>query len=279
LAFIVTASLFSIGAFLTRNDKQVSAPAPEPAKATTQISNAPTAQTQQSCTKLAPGSNGAKESSFCTNATTQNDKPASDVPWVNPAVYGPYSGLASERVIEMVAAFEKRMAESNRPKAVKESLKQPLITKQEVQQAQAALSLVVHTDAKYAPQAQKLLDLIWNDEEEGRRATQAAAAKAVADDVDGRKAYAKELERNFLSGGFDVTVNASGPKANILTLRFVLFSRPTIYNLVTDANGKETDFPDKCRKMGFAKIVFTDGYDKTWTYALQTAKSTGAVAQ
>jgi hypothetical protein len=126
----------------------------------------------------------------------------------------------------MVAAFEKRMAESNRPKPVKESLKQPLITKDEVQYARVALSLIVHTDTKYAAQAQKLLDLIWNDEEEGERAMEAAAAKAVADDADGRKTYAKELERNFLSGGFDVTVSTSGPKATILTLRFCCLADP-----------------------------------------------------
>jgi len=166
----------------------------------------------------------------------------------------------------------KRMQEDNRPKSVKEALKealkQGLITKDEVAESKRDLELLWHGDAAHSEEAGKLFHSIVDAEEQGKKVQQQAIQQAVADDADGRSAYAARLERNFLSGGFDITVKVSGPKATTLTLRYVLFNRPAIYNLTTDANGKETDLLSTCRKLGFKKLVFSDGYEKTWTYSL-----------
>ena len=112
---------------------------------------------------------------------------------------GPYAGLTSIQIIEKATAFEKRMADSNRPKPLKEVLKHPLITKEEVRQTYNALGYVARTDPKYEPQATKLIDRLLHDEAEGEKAQKAAIAKAIEDDVDGRKDYAKALEVNLSS--------------------------------------------------------------------------------
>ena len=58
----------------------------------------------------------------------------------------------------------------------------------------------------------------------------------------------------------DMYVRTSGPGNTTITFRYVLMSRPMVYNLVNDAG-----FMAKLRSLGFKKAVFTDGYDETWT--------------
>ncbi len=185
--------------------------------------------------------------------------------------YGPYKGLTSERVIEMAAAFEKRMLESNRSKPLMAVLKQPLITKDEVWQARAALSLIVHTDAKYATQAQKILDRIWDDEQEGERAMRAAVAKAVANDVEGRKEFAKTLQQNYWDANLDITVTVSGAKGTTLKLSYVLFNNPLVDKILNT-----NSFSQTCEAAGFTKIVFTDGYNKGWMWQAKKPSATSS---
>jgi hypothetical protein len=183
-----------------------------------------------------------------------------------PAASGPQPA-DSAKIIAHARDLLARMTAANRPKRPKEALKQPLIERSEVEHTKADLLTVEVTQPAHAAEAKKLSEAIEKEEAEGRRSMQAAIQRAVADDVDGRKAYARQAEDRFLRGGFDITVTASGPKATILTLKYVLFSRPAVYNLV-NTDGHESDFISACRKLGFTKVVFTDGFDKTWTIPL-----------
>jgi hypothetical protein len=121
-----------------------------------------------------------------------------------------------EKIIEQARSLERRMIESNKPKPLKDIV---LITKDEVQQTRAALESIDRAAPQYA-EAQKLLASIKKSEDAGKRAMEAFIAKAKADDVEGRKAYATELERNFLRGGYDINVSLSGSKGTILTLHY-----------------------------------------------------------
>jgi hypothetical protein len=75
-----------------------------------------------------------------------------------------------------------------------------------------------------------------------------------------RKRYVEELEKGFLARGMDVELKVSGRDNTTLTMRYVFVNRPFVYQMMNDPlvfASKQAD--------GFTKIVFTDGYFKTWT--------------
>ena len=127
------------------------------------------------------------------------------------------------QIIRQARDLDKRMAEANRPKPIAQALKDPLITKAEVEETRAALRRISAHAPEFA-EALQLLATLDRREEEGKQAMAAAIAKTRADDVQGRQAYAKQLERNYLEAGFDLTVSISGPKATTLSLRYVLMN-------------------------------------------------------
>lgn len=101
-------------------------------------------------------------------------------------------------------------------------------------------------------------------------------AQALKKEVDRRKAeierlagimtrefMAKQLEQNYLQKGLDVYVSLHDKNKSTMKLRFVLFSRPLVHNLSNDP-----EFIGALRKSGFKKIIFTDGYDSSWTMSL-----------
>ncbi len=80
-------------------------------------------------------------------------------------------------------------------------------------------------------------------------------------EISAREKFAYEYEKKLLEEGMDVYVRAQGKDKTTLYLKYVLFSRPLIYNLVNDSN-----FSNLVTSNGFKKVIFTDGYDSTWTY-------------
>jgi hypothetical protein len=54
---------------------------------------------------------------------------------------------------------------------------------------------------------------------------------ARVNDVEGRKAYAKFLENNFLRNSMDATVTIEGDKGNTLRVKYIGFTRPTMFKL------------------------------------------------
>lgn len=85
----------------------------------------------------------------------------------------------------------------------------------------------------------------------------------VANDAAGRIAWANETEHKFLSQGQDYRIEAFGPKATSLRIKWVLIGRPYVYKAMN-----EGDLAGNLRKRGFKKVIFTDGYDAAWTYDL-----------
>ena len=79
----------------------------------------------------------------------------------------------------------------------------------------------------------------------------------------GRKQASAALERFMLGRGVDTYISVSGKDNTTLTVKYVLMSRPAVYQLVNDQN--ERGFMPMVRDLGFRKLVFTDGFKDTWT--------------
>jgi hypothetical protein len=90
---------------------------------------------------------------------------------------------------------------------------------------------------------------------------------ARSNDVEGRRAYAKVLENNFLRSRMDATVTIEGDKGSTLRVKYIGFTRPTMFKLQED--GKLIpDIIEASKAKGFRKLVMWNGYDHSWTWDL-----------
>lgn len=78
-----------------------------------------------------------------------------------------------------------------------------------------------------------------------------------------RKEFADKYEISLLDQGMDTKVSVSGKNNTILKIKWVLMSRPLVYKLI---NNSET--MANLKKMGFEKLILTDGYDSAWSIDL-----------
>lgn len=81
--------------------------------------------------------------------------------------------------------------------------------------------------------------------------------------ISARQAFAKVYEAALLSQMMDAHVSTSGKEHTILRVEYILMNRPLVYNLSND-----TEYVGQLRSMGFKKIIFTDGYDHSWSFTL-----------
>jgi hypothetical protein len=115
----------------------------------------------------------------------------------------------------------------------------------------AYLLSFVPKDAPEYKEAHRLLKQIeqWKEKDlAALRQKEAKDKKAL------RQLYAPSLETQFLEKGYDISVKVTGKDDALLTLRYVMFSRPMIYNLTKDGSLFKT-----WRDMGFSKVIFNDG--------------------
>jgi hypothetical protein len=78
-----------------------------------------------------------------------------------------------------------------------------------------------------------------------------------------REIYASVLTESFVKNGMDVKISATGAKKDVLRLKFVLMSQPLVYKFQN-----ELKIPEQARSFGFKKVIYTDGYNETWTVDL-----------
>jgi hypothetical protein len=100
------------------------------------------------------------------------------------------------------------------------------------------------------------------------RAKEKAKEDAVrANDVEGRNAYAKQLENNFLRNSMDATVTIEGEKGSTLRVKYIGFTRPTMFKLQEE--GKLIpDIIQASKSRGFRKLIMGNGYELIWTWDL-----------
>lgn len=85
----------------------------------------------------------------------------------------------------------------------------------------------------------------------------------IANDSAGRKGFADDLEVKFLKEWRDAKFRVSGDKNTTLKMTYILVGRPFVHNLYQD-----TKFFENAKARGFKRLIFTDGYDKTWDFDL-----------
>ena len=78
-----------------------------------------------------------------------------------------------------------------------------------------------------------------------------------------RQIVVAQMEQRMLSQGHDFEFTLGGQDKTTLTIRYVLMSRPLVYQLTN-----ESDFLSNMRNAGFRRVIFTDGYNSSWTYDL-----------
>jgi|GEM_PF-1073146 len=126
-------------------------------------------------------------------------------------------------------------------------------------------------ESKEWPEAQKVLKKIEQLEkevqaEEAKRQKIKEAEEAKRQkikEIENRKEFAEILERTYLERMADVYVGTSGKEHTILTIKWILMSRPEVHDTINREEEMKI-----IKGMGFKKIVFTNGYDSTWTHNL-----------
>jgi len=78
-----------------------------------------------------------------------------------------------------------------------------------------------------------------------------------------REAHASALEEVFISTGMDARVSAIGSNKSTLRIKFVLMSQPLVYKLQ-----QEGLVSLRAKELDFKKVIYTDGYDNSWTVDL-----------
>jgi hypothetical protein len=104
---------------------------------------------------------------------------------------------------------------------------------------------------------EKLLKEVLRREKEIQKAAKIVAEKVM---IQQRKDFAKKYEMSLLDKGMDTAVSTLGKNYSILQIKWVLMNRPLVYKFINDEAAMSN-----LKKMGFKRIVFTDGYNKTWT--------------
>lgn len=84
-----------------------------------------------------------------------------------------------------------------------------------------------------------------------------------------RTATAERMERLFLDRGLDVHVALRGRSKSTIELRYVLMSRPLVHQLTESGSLRDGAFLRNLQDIGFRKVIFSDGYDESWSYTLE----------
>jgi hypothetical protein len=80
-----------------------------------------------------------------------------------------------------------------------------------------------------------------------------------------RISFAKKFQDSALSQGLNVNVTPVGPQHSTLQINWVLATRVEAYQITNDEGGFK-GLRDDARRLGFKKLVLTDGYDTDGGY-------------
>lgn len=168
----------------------------------------------------------------------------------------------AQKLLADIQVYDAQIANKESAEHLVEAKKALVDTKRSYKDIDVARKHIeaIPKDAKEYQDAQNVLKEVTRREKEFKEKTDAAVKKLL---IQNRKEMAHNLEIEYLKKGLDVRVTAQAKENTVLHLRFVLFSRPLIYKITN-----ETNFLDDVRKAGFKKVIFSDGYNYTWSYKL-----------
>jgi len=98
--------------------------------------------------------------------------------------------------------------------------------------------------------------------EEARQETRVKKEQAEEEKrtASARKEYAESLEYDLLNNSrMDTTITTSGKNNTTIKIKYILVSRVFVNELT-----KKEEFINNLRRLGFNKLVFTDGYHGDW---------------
>ncbi|QQQ01012.1 hypothetical protein [Lysobacter enzymogenes] len=78
-----------------------------------------------------------------------------------------------------------------------------------------------------------------------------------------RTIYASTIEENFIKNGLDIRTSVEGSKKDHLRLKYVLMSKPLVYKFQN-----EMKLDEQAKVFGFTKLIYSDGYNESWTVDL-----------
>lgn len=144
----------------------------------------------------------------------------------------------------------------------------PLISFSEYSNTRTYLTRITADDPEFKAAKAKAAELDGFGVELANAET-ANDARALANDVDGRKRYAQTVEENFLREGMDVEVATLGEKATTLRAKYIGFTRPAIFKMQEKDDGRVINgIIDRARERGFRKLILWDGYKFSWEWDL-----------
>jgi len=97
----------------------------------------------------------------------------------------------------------------------------------------------------------------YEKEQKAKNEAQAKIEEKLAEE--NRVKFAQRAEYSFLDNRLNITVTTSGKKQTTIKLRYALMSKVFIHQVL------KSEFTKNAKQAGFKKIIFTDGYDDTWT--------------
>lgn len=126
--------------------------------------------------------------------------------------------------------------------------------------AKTHLTAIKKEDREYQ-EAQILLKEVSRREQAVRRASVILLKQMQ---IEKRVSAGKEIENIFVKTGMDVYVTLSGKEKDIITMTYLLWSRPLAYKYMNNDS-----FYSILKNTGFKKAVFDDKYNNTWTYSIK----------
>ncbi len=119
-------------------------------------------------------------------------------------------------------------------------------------EARRHLEAVKRKSEEYG-EAKKLLKEVERREKDLKKYKEGMRKALKEEMIKKREEMAKELDRDFLSKGFDVQMQLGGSEKNVLKMDCVLFSRPLVFVFVD-----KSDLLQKLRDAGFTEVVFAN---------------------
>jgi len=189
-----------------------------------------------------------------------------------------YPGLAKEKEKALSEEKkkqieeEKKQIEEKKQKALQEEQNkfESMAPKEHLEKAKTLAILEPETEKhllKIPKDAQAILKkikyAIHQKELDAKRRSIAQDKRAREQAIKIRKEIAAGLERQYLDNGADVYVTTSGSNHTTLRIKWVLMSRPEVYDTIN-----RTREMDTFKALGFKEIVFSNGFGDAWTHRL-----------
>jgi chromosome segregation ATPase len=106
---------------------------------------------------------------------------------------------------------------------------------------------------KIDDEAKKLVQEVENREKDLKQYKEVMQKADKERRINKREEAAKELDRDFLSKGFDVKIQLNGSDKTTIKMECVLFNRPMVFAL-----RDKSDFLQNLREAGFEEVVFAN---------------------